>query len=130
MANNFSNYLENALLGHTLLGSTYTSPATIWVSLATSLAADGATYSEVADGTAYARQVITFGAPSGNTVRNSNLVSFPEATTPWGTVAHFALHDAATAGNMLYHGDLGAAKTIGATESIKINISSLSVSLD
>jgi len=43
---------------------------------------------------------------------NTADVVFPEATGDWGTITHFALFDAITAGNMLAHGALAVSKTV------------------
>jgi hypothetical protein len=43
---------------------------------------------------------------------NANAITFVEATASWGTITHFALFDASTAGNMLAHGTLTASKLI------------------
>jgi len=44
-------------------------------------------------------------------------VTFPAPTAAWGTVTHFGVFDAATAGNALYYGDLTTARTINSGDS-------------
>ena len=128
---NMSDYLEAKVLGVTLLGSPFTAPATVWVSLATSAATDGAVFNEVPTATGYARQVIAFGAPSdvglSKQVTNTGLINFPTTTTPWGTVTHYGLYDSPTGGNQLYWGALTTARTIVTGDSPVIPISSLTV---
>ena len=58
-----SNYLENALLNGTLNATTYTAPAAVYVALYTSDPTDANTGTEVSGGS-YARQSVTFAAPS------------------------------------------------------------------
>jgi len=58
-----SNYLENALINATLRNTTYTSVATVYVSLWTSDPTDAGSGTEVSGGS-YARTAVTFGAPS------------------------------------------------------------------
>jgi hypothetical protein len=66
-------------------------------------------------GGAYARQgPITFtNAGSNPTVAsNSAIVIFPTATGAWGTITHFGIWDAATAGNYRGSGALTASKAV------------------
>jgi hypothetical protein len=123
-----SNYLENALINATLRNTTYTSPATVYAGLFTSDPTDAGSGTEVSGGS-YAREAITFGAPSNGVSVNSAAVEFDQATADWGTITHFAIFDALTTGNMLYHGALTASKTIETGDVFKFATSSVSVTL-
>ena len=68
-----STYLENALINATLRNTTYTSVATVYVSLWTSDPTDAGSGTEVSGGS-YARQAVTFGAPSSGVSTNSVLM--------------------------------------------------------
>lgn len=129
MANGFSDYLENAILNATLRGVAYTSPAKVYVALFTSDPTDAATGTEVSGG-AYARQAITFGAPSAGTCSNSADVLFPIATAAWGTVTHIGIFDAASGGNLLYSAALTTSKTIAADDQLKLETGAVTVTLD
>ena len=124
----FSNYLENALINATLRNTTYTSPATVYVSLYTSDPTDADTGTEVSGGS-YARTAVTMGAPSNGVSTNSADVTFPTATGSWGTVSHIGIHDASTAGNLLFHTALDTSKTIDSGDIFKISSGNLSVTL-
>jgi hypothetical protein len=124
----FSNFLENALINATLRATTYTSPATVYVSLWTSDPTDAGSGTEVSGGS-YARTAVTFGAPSNGTSLNNADVVFPTATASWGTVGWIGINDAATSGNLLYHTALDAAKTIDSGDIFKIATGNLSVQL-
>ena len=124
----FSNFLENALINATLRATTYTSPATVYVSLYTSDPTDADTGTEVSGGS-YARTAVTFGAPSNGVTTNSADVTFPTATASWGTVTHVGIHDASTAGNLLFHTPLDTSKTIDSGDIFKITSGNLSVTL-
>ena len=124
----FSNYLENALINAVLRNTTYTSPATVYVSLYTSDPTDADTGTEVSGGS-YARTAVTFGAPSNGVSTNSADVTFPTATASWGTVTHIGIHDASTAGNLLFHTPLDTSKTIDSGDIFKITSGNLSVTL-
>jgi len=123
-----SNYLENALINATLRNTTFTSPATVYVGLFTSDPTDAGSGTEVSGGS-YAREAMTFGAPSNGASVNSAAVEFDQATGDWGTITHFAIFDALTTGNMLYHGALTASKTIETGDVFKFATSSVSVTL-
>lgn len=123
-----SNYLENALINATLRNTTYTSPTTVYVGLYTSDPGEGNTGTEVS-GTSYARQSVTFGAPSNGVSTNSAAVEFPQAGGSWGTVSHIGILDASTSGNLLYYTALDASKTIDTGDVFRIAIGSLSVTL-
>jgi hypothetical protein len=123
-----SNYLENALINATLRNTSYTSPSVVYLGLYTSDPTDADTGTEVSGGS-YARQAITFGAPSNGVTTNSAAIEFPQATATWGTVGWIGIEDALTGGNLLYHSPLDASKTIASGDIFKIAIGSLSVTL-
>lgn len=136
---NFSAYLEQALLGSTLLGSTFTAVRTVFLSLATSINSDGDSYTEVTTSIGYGRIALAgsvewSGITSGPdyTVVNSETITFSPATTPWGTIAHFALFDAETigTGNMLYWGNLSTSRDIQTTDTFEVQPGNLTVRLD
>jgi len=123
-----SNYLENAIINATLRNTTYTSVATVYVSLWTSDPTDAGSGTEVAGGS-YARTAVTFGAPSGGVSTNSAAVEFPQATASWGTIGWIGINDAQTSGNLLYHTALDTSKTIDSGDIFKIATGNLSVTL-
>ena len=124
----FSNFLENALINAVLRNTTYTSPATVYVSLYTTDPTDADTGTEISGGS-YARTAVTMGAPSNGVSTNSADVTFPTATASWGTVTHIGIHDASTAGNLLFHTPLDTSKTIDSGDIFKITTGNLSVTL-
>jgi hypothetical protein len=125
-----SNYLENAIINATLRNTTYTSPATVYVSLWTSDPTDAGSGTEVStSGTSYARTAVTMAAPSNGVSVSSADVTFPQATASWGTVGWIGINDALTTGNLLYHTPLDASKTIDIGDIFKIASGNLSVTL-
>ena len=123
-----SNFLEDALINATLRNTTYTSVATVYVSLWTSDPTDAGSGTEVS-GNSYARTAVTFGAPSNGASTNSADVTFPTATGSWGVVGWIGINDASTAGNLLYHTALDTSKTIDSGDIFKISTGNLSVTL-
>jgi hypothetical protein len=123
-----SNYLENALVNATLRNTTYTSPTTVYLALYTTDPTDADSGTECS-GTAYARQSITFGAPSNGVTTNSAAIEFPQAGNSWGTITHIGIRDALTTGNLLFHTPLDASKTIATGDVFRVAIGSLGVTL-
>jgi hypothetical protein len=123
-----SNYLENALINATLRNTTFTSPSVVYIALYTSDPTDANTGTQVSGGS-YARQAVTFGAPSNGVTTNSAAIEFPQATASWGTVGWIGILDALTSGNLLYHTPLDTAKTIDSGDIFKISSGNLSVTL-
>ena len=123
-----SNFLEDALINATLRATTYTSVATVYVSLWTSDPTDAGSGTEVSGGS-YARTAVTFGAPSNGASTNSADVTFPTATGSWGVVGWIGINDASTSGNLLYHTPLDTSKTIDSGDIFKISTGNLSVTL-
>lgn len=125
----FSDYLENALLNHVLRATALTSPTTVYVALFTANTGleTNAPTAEVSGGS-YARKAVTFTAPSAGATANSADVSF--TNMPAVTVTNVAIMDAATLGNVLFHGALGASKTLNAGDTFTIATGDLDVTLD
>jgi hypothetical protein len=124
-----SDFLENALINATLRNTTYTSPADVYVGLFTTDPTDDGSGTEVSGGS-YAREIATFAAPSNGASSTNADVQFPQATANWGVVTHFAIFDALSGGNMLYHGILTAAKDIETGDVFKIASGNLTVTLE
>lgn len=128
----FADYWENEILDHLFGKGSYT-PPTIYVGLSTADPMDDASGLAEPSGNAYAR-VATAGADwnvaSGGAIANANDITFPEATDSWGTITHFALFDAASAGNMLAHGTLSVSKSISSGDTAKFAAGDLDVTLD
>lgn len=128
----FADYWENEILDHLFGKGSYT-PPTIYVGLSTADPTDDASGLAEPSGGSYAR-VATAGADwnvaSGGAIANANDITFPEATDSWGTITHFALFDAASAGNMLAHGTLSVSKSISSGDTAKFAAGDLDVTLD
>jgi len=125
----FTDYLENKIIDHMLRNQAYTPPSTVYVALFTSATDDTGGGTEVSGGS-YARQAVTLSAASGGASSNTADITFPQATTDWGTITHIALMDAETGGNMLMHSPLDASKTVNNGDTFKINAGDLDVTVD
>jgi len=123
----FSNDLETKIINHFFRNSSVSSPVTVYLALYTTDPTDADTGTEVS-GFGYARQAITFGAPSGGVSTNT---SGPHAFTPsgggWGTIAHGAIRDALSGGNLMMHSPLDTARTINDGDTINFAVGAVSL---
>lgn len=132
-----SDYLEQKLLEHIFLNSGLAVPANVYVSLHTAPLLDDGTGTEVSGGS-YARQAVstsggwTAVAVNGTAKKtdNASIILFPTASAPWGTVTHFGVWDAVSAGNLLFRGTLSASKVVGSGDTIRFAAGQLVVNLD
>ena len=140
-----SSYLEVKLLAHTLTATAFTQPSTRYVALFNNTSGNalanlqnGTLTDETStSGTAYARQAVTFAAPSTSgsglsavtTTATNATVTFPTATADWGTITHVAVMDAATSGNVLFFGAVTTSKAIASGDTFQITSGNLTVAL-
>lgn len=126
-----SDYLENALLNHVFrgdqTGTGLAQPATVYLALYTSDPTDANTGTEVSGGS-YARQATAFDAPSSGSITNTVDEDFTDM--PAVTVTHVGLLDAATAGNLLWHGALTSSKSVNTGDTFTVKAGNLTISLD
>lgn len=113
-----SDYLENQLRMHIFRTGTFAKPAALYVALFTAAPNDAGGGTEVSGGS-YARVARAPGdanwtAPdsTGGLTDNAAAITFPAPTADWGQITHFAIFDAASAGNLLFHGALTVPKTV------------------
>ena len=126
-ATSMTDYLENKLLDWLIRGQTMTQLTNVYVSLHTAACSDSSTGTEVTGGS-YARVTVAANmtqwagtqsagstvasSGTGGTTSNNNAITFPAPTANWGTVTHFGLFDASSAGNMLFCQALTVSKTV------------------
>lgn len=123
-----SDYLENKLLDHTLGNTAFTQPSALYVGLYTSSPGDDDSGTEVSGGS-YARQTASFAAASGGSCATDATITFPAATANWGTITHVSVHDASSAGNLLFHGAVTSSKTIESGDTFQISSGNLTITL-
>lgn len=134
----FSTYLANEILDHVLRNAAFTAPTSLWVGLFTAdtdLNDNNIAGASEVSGGSYTRQEaggasgIDFVAAAGGATDNDAVIQFPTATADWGLVTHFALMDAATAGNVLVWGSLTVSKNVYSGDTIKFNVGDLDITL-
>lgn len=124
----FSDYLENALLNHVFRNTSLTSPTTTYLALYTVSPSDAGGGTEVTGG-GYARQAITFGAPSGGAISNTSQVAFTASGANFGTVVAVGIFDASTGGNLLAWDAITSA-TVNDGDTIQFPIGDIDITLD
>lgn len=121
-----SDYLELKFLDHFTGTASTSSPSAVYLALATATFNDDASGTELS-GNNYSRQAITFGSASSGSISNNAAVEFPAATGNQGTISHFAVFDAASSGNMLFHGAFASGKLIESGDILKVAVGSLTI---
>jgi len=140
-----SDYLENKFVDHLLRGQAFTGPATTYIALFTAAPSDSGGGTEVSGGS-YARVAVTSSlanwagtqgvgttaASSGTsgTTSNNAAITFPTATSSWGTVVAVGVYDALTGGNLLFYSALTASQTVGSGATMSFAAGQLSLQLD
>ncbi|MBA7568987.1 hypothetical protein ES708_10724 [subsurface metagenome] len=111
MPGSLSNWLELELLDHVLKTGAYSVPTDIYIALSTAdPLEDGSGIAEPSGGS-YARVVMnSWDVASGRATENTNKITFPQATTNWGNITHWAAYDALEGGNFLAHGEFTVSK--------------------
>ena len=131
MAGSFADYLEDKVLDHIVGKTAFTMPVA-YVALSTADPLDTGAGMAEPSGNNYSR-VTTSGADwtaaSGGASSNAQAITFPTASGSWGLCTHFAVFDAATVGNMLFHGDLTVSKTIGNGDTPSFAVGELDLTL-
>jgi hypothetical protein len=127
-------YLEDKILDHIFGKASYTAPGTVHIALFTAdngietgdLTGElsGGGYSRVAVSASY------WNTAAGGLIDNVNDIEFPTATADWGQITHGAVMDAATGGNVLFHGAFNIAKTIWTGDVFIIRAGDLRVTIN
>ena len=114
--------LTSSLRGSTLYVALYNSDPT---------PADSGT--EVSGGS-YARQVISFSAPAlvngVPTTCNSAAVTFPRASTAWGSVPYWGIRTASTGGTLRWQGSFTQEKTVDSNDTITLYPGEIVITLE
>jgi hypothetical protein len=125
-----SNYAEKLLLDWAMTTGSATRPTAWYVALYTAAPSDSGGGTEVS-GSGYTRQTVAFDAASspGGTTSNSGAVTFTASGGSWGTVSHIGIHDASTAGNLLWHGSMTASKSVADGDTLEFSIGNIDLTL-
>jgi hypothetical protein len=137
-----SDFLENKLIDQLFRGQTAPTTTTLYVGLLTAAPSDAGGGTEVTGGS-YARVAVTSSlanwagtqaaastvasSGTGGQTSNNAAITFATPSATWGTVTHFGIYDASTAGNLLFWGALTISKTINQADTVTFPAASLSI---
>jgi hypothetical protein len=129
-----SNYLEAALNDHVLGGPDFTRPGTVYFALFTAVSDGEAGSVTPVSGGAYERVPVTnndtnFPATTSGTGQKANgtQITFPTATSSWGTVTHWGIYDAEYGGNLLYWGELTTSRAVTTGDTPRFNTAAFKI---
>lgn len=139
----FSDYLELALLVHTLKNGASLNKANLYIALikngklndAGGYVDEGGTAAEVTGGD-YARYTMpasewNTATTAGVSVGDSNTaLTFVTATAEWGLIKGFGIYDALTTGNLYYHGIVNPNVQINDGDTFEFANDALAITLD
>ena len=129
----FSDYVENAVLGHVFGSTTFAKPAGRFLALFTTSPGDANAGTEVSTtSTGYARQSVawTVSGTSPTSATNTAAIEFASATASWGTITHVGVYDTVTGGNLLAWAQLTTSKTVSAADIFRVPASNIIITLD
>jgi hypothetical protein len=125
----FTNLSEERILDWWGNVGSPTRPTSHYAALSTATWNEDGTSGAELSGSGYARQSITW-TRSAQTLNPTATITFGPASGSWGTVTHFGIFDASSAGNLLAFEALTSSKAIGNGDSASFATSNLSVTLD
>jgi len=121
-----SDYLELKFLDHFTGTASTSAPSAVYLGLSTGSMADDNSGTELS-GNNYSRKAITFASAASGSISTNAAVEFDAATGSWGTVSHWAIYDASSGGNQLFHGAFTTGKAIGSGDILKVASGSLTI---
>lgn len=126
-----STYAANAHLDYDFGKTSYTAPATWYITLSTVTVTASGSYTEPTSGS-YARVAVTnnktnFSTASGSTITNLVAITFPESSGSWGTITDIAFLDASASGNLWYFQPLPYPKAVESDTTVSFSASSINV---
>jgi hypothetical protein len=135
MAGSASDYLEAAVINSVLRGQNFPVPAKTYIALFTADPTDANVSANEAVGAWYSRQDAAQGgtvdsgwtSPANGVSSNAKVITFPAVSGAQVTVSHFGIYDAATAGNLLFHGNLATSKTLLVDDVLSFSIGALQI---
>jgi hypothetical protein len=123
----FTDYLEEQFMLHTLKGTPYTPPNSVWIALYTNSPGEDDSGTEVS-GDGYYRTEVPRGGwetPSSGATQNLNAINFPTALSDWGTIRYIGIKDAQFSGSLLIYSELKNPKAIDENDEFGIKVGGL-----
>ena len=125
-----SDYAEKLLLDYSMTTGSVTRPTAWYVALYTVAPSDSGGGTEVSTG-GYARQTVAFAAATSGTGTTSNTgdVSWTASGAGFGTVVAIGIHTAVSGGDLLWHGNMTASKTIADGDTLEFSAGNIDLTL-
>ena len=127
MANNKSNYFDNALVTSFTTTTAVTRPTAWSVSLHVGHRGQDGVVNEITAG-GYSRQAATWNTPVAGVATNSNIIKFGPATASWGAVDYLGIWESSPGANFLYYFILPTALTVDIDDFFEFLAGTLQVS--
>lgn len=133
MAGSKSSYFADAVAGLSI-GTAYAAPSSVYIALfPADPGATGTDSTEFTNATTswsgYARQKITPGAVANGSWTSTTTIQFPaNGSSSSVSVGGWGIYDAATAGNLLYHGAFTSAQTVASGQPFQVPSGDVTVS--
>jgi hypothetical protein len=140
-----TNYFENKLVDQIFRNQAFSFPTTLYVGLFTAAPSDTGGGTECSGGS-YARKDVACSlanwagtqsagstvasSGTGGVTSNNNVITFVSPTADWGTVTHFGIFDAVSAGNLLLWGPLSSSKAVFSGDAVSIQAAQLQIQMD
>lgn len=126
----FSNYMEDAITGW-INGTTFPSaPTNTYVQLFNGNPTDtGTGGTALLSRAAVAAGGWTRGTGGAGTLTNTAAITITSSAGSAVTADYFAVFDASTGGNLIFHGALSASKSIAVGDEVKFNASQLTLTV-
>ena len=125
-----SDHSEALLLDWLMTTGSATRPTAWYVALYTAAPSDSGGGTEVS-GNGYSRQAVTFAAATspGGTTSYTGDITFTAAGGDWGTITHIGIHDASSGGNLLWHGQMTASKTVADGDTLQFSTGNIDLTI-
>lgn len=125
-----SDHLEKLLLDWSMTTESVTRPTEWHLALYTAAPSDAGGGTELS-GNGYAREAVTFSAAAtpGGTTANTGEVTFAADGGDWGEITHIGIFDAATSGNLLWHGAMTTARTVNDGDQLVFAVGDIDLTL-
>lgn len=122
-----TNFLSNSLANAAFRNTSYTSPATVYVSLYSTEPTTSTSGTEIT-GNGYARQSVTYSAPVEGLIESTGNVVFTCTGNDWPTVVAVGMTDADTGGNIMFFETIPG-RNINVNDEFKIDAGDLTITI-
>lgn len=128
----FTHFSAAAVLNCYLNATNITAPANIYMALFTVMPGEDGTGGTEVSGGGYARQAMSFGAPSGSPRQCATdaLIDFGTPSANYGTLVGWGIYDASTAGNLIFKDAFTPNITVNSGQPFSIASGALTMQID